>query len=359
MTAPDDTAPADTRPVDESHRFDAGALARYLATHVDGFGGPLGIEQFTGGQSNPTFLLTAGGTRYVLRKKPNGPLLPSAHAVEREYRVITALRDTAVPVARSYCLCEDATVIGTPFYVMEHVPGRIFWDPTLPGIERDERAAMYDDMNRVVASLHSVDPDAVGLGDFGRHSEYLQRQVARWSKQYRASFTQPLLAMDRLIDWLPGAIPAEQSVSIVHGDLRLDNLIFHPSEPRVMAVLDWELSTLGDPLADLAYHMITWHLRPDEFRGMAGADLAALGIPLAEAYLRRYFERTGRQPVPQQAWDVYLIYNLFRLAAILQGIAKRVEEGTAASNTARETGLKARPIAELAWRWARERLGAT
>ena len=358
MSGPSAQPVADLVPLQDRNRFDTDALRRHLASHVESFEGPLTVEQFEGGQSNPTFLLSTPGKRYVLRKKPGGPLLPSAHAVEREYRVIKALRDTPVPVARTYCLCEDASVIGTPFYVMDHVAGRILWDPTLPGITRAERAAMYDDMNRVVAALHALDPDALGLSDYGRRGDYLKRQVARWSRQYQASATQPLPAMDRLMAWLPGQIPAEESHAIVHGDLRLDNLIFHPTEPRVVALLDWELSTLGDPLADLAYHMITWHVRADEFRGMAGADLAALGIPSAKDYLRRYCERSGRQPLPQPVWDVYLIYNLFRLAAILQGIARRVEDGTAASASARETGAKARPIAELGWRWACERLGA-
>ena len=348
MSGPSAQPVADVVPLQDRNRFDTDALRRHLAAHVESFEGPLTVEQFKGGQSNPTFLLSTPGKRYVLRKKPGGPLLPSAHAVEREYRVIKALRDTPVPVARTYCLCEDASVIGTPFYVMDHVSGRILWHPTLPGIARADRSAMYDDMNRVVALLHAVDPDTVGLSDYGRRSEYLKRQVARWSRQYQASVTQPLPAMERLIEWLPSRIPAEEGLAIVHGDLRLDNLIFHPSEPRIVAVLDWELSTLGDPLADFAYHMITWHLRPDEFRGMAGADLGVLGIPSAEGYLRRYCQRSGRQPLLPAGWDVYLIYNLFRLAAILQGIAKRVDEGTAASASAHETAAKARPIAELA-----------
>lgn len=358
MSGPDAQLAAAVIPLQEHNRFDVEALRAYLAAHVEVFEGPLTVQQFKGGQSNPTFLLSTPGRRYVLRKKPGGPLLPSAHAVEREYRVIAALRDTPVPVARTYCLCEDGSVIGTPFYVMDHVGGRILWDPTLPGIAPADRAAMYDDMNRVVAALHAVDPDRVGLSDYGRRNEYLKRQVARWSRQYQASITEPLPPMDRLIEWLPERIPAEGGLAIVHGDLRLDNLIFHPYEPRIVAVLDWELSTLGDPLADFAYHMITWHLRPDEFRGMAGADLDALGIPSAENYLRRYCQRSGRQPLLPAEWDFYLIFNLFRLAAILQGIAKRVDDGTAASASARETGAKARPIAELAWRWARERLGA-
>jgi aminoglycoside phosphotransferase (APT) family kinase protein len=344
--------------VGRQHGFDTASLHRYLRDQAPRFDGPLHIERLSGGQSNPTFLLRAGEGRYVLRKKPGGVLLPSAHAIEREYRVIRALQDTNVPVAPGICLCEDASVIGTPFYVMAFVEGRIFWDPTLPGLEVADRAALYDDINRVIAALHRLEPGAVGLSDYGRSAEYLARQIARWSKQYLASKTVPCEAMDRLLEWLPSRIPASATTSLVHGDLRLDNLIVHPSEPRVVAVLDWELSTLGDPLADFSYHMLTWDLKPDEFRGMAGADLGALGIPSASAYVQRYCERVGRDPLPQPMWDFYLIYNLFRLSAILQGIAKRVDEGTAASASARETGAKAGPIAELAWRWARERLDA-
>ena len=347
-----------TMPVLEQFRFDTGALQDYMRAHVEGYQGELTVEQFKGGQSNPTFALTAGGTRYVLRKKPSGVLLPSAHAVDREYRVITALYHTGVPVARSYCLCEDAAVIGTPFYIMAHVQGRVLWDPALPGLSAAERGAIYDDMNRVVATLHGVDVAAVGLADYGRAGNYVSRQIARWSKQYLASQTTPIEAMERLIAWLPQHIPGGETTTVVHGDLRLDNLIFHPTEPRIIAVLDWELSTLGDPLVDFAYHMLTWHLQPDEFRGMAGADLAALGIPAAHDYLRRYAERTGRGAIDPAQWDFYLVYNMFRLAAILQGIAKRVEDGTAANAAARATGAKARPIGELAWRMAAERLGA-
>ena len=347
-----------TMPVPEQQQFDIAALDRYMRGHVEGYRGPLSVEQFKGGQSNPTFLLTAGGVRYVLRKKPAGILLPSAHAVEREYRVITALRDTGVPVARSYCLCEDTAVIGTPFYIMAHVEGSVLWDPTLPGMQPAERRAIFDAMNRVVATLHGIDVQRVGLTDYGRSGNYLQRQIGRWSKQYLASQTEPIEAMNRLIDWLPAHIPAQETTTIVHGDLRLDNLIFHPTEPRIVAVLDWELSTLGDPLVDFAYHMLTWYLKAQEFRGMAGADLASLGIPSADAYLQTYAERTGRTSVDPALWDFHLVYNMFRLAAILQGIAKRVEDGTAANASARETGRQARPIAEIAWRRAAERLGA-
>ena len=339
--------------------FDTVALERYLAATLDGFRAPLAVERLAGGQSNPTYRLVGGnGTRYVLRKKPAGQLLPSAHAVEREYRVTAALQGSGVPVPPALHLCEDASVIGTPFYVMAFIEGRVFWDPTLPDLTRTERAALYDDLNRVVARLHRTDPAAVGLADFGKTGDYLARQIARWSRQYRASDTTPQPAMERLIEWLPAQVPATAASSVVHGDLRMDNIIVHPTEPRIVAVLDWELSTLGDPLADLSYHLLPWHLRSEEFRGMAQADLGALGIPGADEYLARYFERSGRPAPPPEVWEVYLIFNLFRLAAILQGIAKRLEEGTAANATARETGAKAGPIAELAWRRAQERLGA-
>ena len=337
-----------TMPVQERHRFDTAALERYLRAHVEGFAGDLVVEQFKGGQSNPTFLLTAGGKRYVLRRKPPGKLLPSAHAVDREYRVLTALRDTGVPVARTYCLCEDETVIGTMFYVMEHVAGRVLWDPSLPDASRETRAAIFDQMNHVIARLHSVDYQAVGLGDYGKPGNYLERQVARWSKQYRASETERIEAFENLIEWLPKNIPSGDETSIVHGDYRLDNVIFHPTEPKLLAVLDWELSTLGHPLADFAYHCMTWRLSPDEFRGMDQLDLPALGIPTEEQYVEAYCRRTGRTSIPN--WDFYMAFNMFRLAAILQGIMGRVVEGTAASQHAIDSGRRARPMAEAGWR---------
>jgi len=338
--------------------FDIAAVEVWLASSIAGFRLPLGVRRFGDGQSNPTFLLTTPGSKYVLRKKPDDAMLPSAHAVDREYHVMRALQDTGVPVPEMLGFCEDAEVVGTPFYVMAHVEGRIFWDPTLPELTRAERAALYDDVNRVIAKLHDVDYTAVGLRDYGRAGHYLERQIARWSKQYVVSRTIPIEAMDRLIDWLPKRLPPAGTTSIVHGDLRLDNMIFHPSEPRVLALLDWELSTLGDPLADFGYHMLTWVLRAEEFRGMAGADLAALGIPAADAHLRRYTERRGLGAIDPDVWDYHLVYNLFRLAAILQGIAKRAQDGTASSANAPETGAKAGPVAEIAWKWARERLGA-
>lgn len=330
------------------------ALGDWLRGHIVGLRTPLSAQRFSGGQSNPTFLLTdAGGQRYVLRKKPAGELLPSAHAVDREYRAMKALENTDVPVARMLCYCDDASVIGTPFYVMEFVEGRIFWDPALPELPPEQRAAVYRDMNRVVAALHRVDPQAVGLGDFGRPANFFERQIGRWTKQYQASATDPIPAMDRLIQWLPAHIPAREETRIFHGDLRLDNMIFHPSEPRVLAVLDWELSTLGHPLADFAYHALPWRLTSEQFRGMAEKDIAALGgIPSEDEYLRRYCEATGRQVDPAE-YEFCVAYSMFRLAAILQGILKRSIDGTASSAQARETGLKARGIAEVAWRQVR------
>jgi aminoglycoside phosphotransferase (APT) family kinase protein len=337
--------------------LDLGTLGGYLQRQIAGFLLPCTVHRFSGGQSNPTYRVTdAAGKRYVLRKKPSGALLASAHAVDREYRVMRALEGSGVPVPRMLCFCEDEAVLGTPFYVMEHVDGRIFWDPALPELPAAERAAIYDDMNRVVAALHRVDYLAVGLGDYGRPGHFMQRQVDRWSRQYRASETEPVDAMDRLMEWLPAHIPADDSTTIFHGDLRLDNMIFHPTQPRVVALLDWELSTLGHPLADLAYHALPWRLTADQFRGMAEKDVAALAIPTESAYVRRYFERTGRPMVDADAWEFYVAYAMFRLAAILQGILKRSLDGTASSPTARETGSKARMIAEVAWAQVR-RLG--
>lgn len=341
---------AGTMPVQEKHALDLDKLAQFMAKHVEGFSGALAAEQFTGGQSNPTLLLRAGGVPYVLRRKPLGKLLPSAHAVDREYRIITALRDSAVPVPRTYCLCQDDEVIGSAFYIMEYVEGRVLWDPALPGMTAEDRGAIYREMNRVIAAIHTVDYKAAGLEDYGKPGGYFQRQIARWTKQYRASETERIEAMDRLIQWLPENIPPGDEASIVHGDYRLDNLIFHPTEPRVLAVLDWELSTLGHPLADFAYHVMAWRLRPDEFRGLLGHDLAALGIPSEELYVREYCRRTGRAAIDRDQWDFYLAYNMFRLAAILQGIMGRAVDGTAASESAIDAGKRARPTAEAAWR---------
>ena len=337
-----------TRPVAKAHSFDIESLESYMREHVDDFTGKLAVEQFKGGQSNPTFMLKAARRKYVLRRKPPGKLLPSAHAVDREYRVITALAQTDVPVARTYCLCEDESVIGTMFYIMDCVDGRVLWDPSLPGMTPGERRPIFDEMNRVIAALHKADYQAIGLADYGKPGNYFARQIDRWSKQYKASETEKIEAMDNLIDWLPKNIPAGEETSIVHGDYRLDNMIFHPTEPRVLAVLDWELSTLGHPMADFSYHMMTWRF-PTEFRGLRGHDLKALGIPTEEEYLKMYLKRTGFSPAKSSDWGFYMAYNLFRMAGILQGIMGRVVGGNAASAQALDAGKRARPMAELGW----------
>ena len=326
-------------------------VERFLAERVAGFRGPVTAERFSGGQSNPTYRLRARSGDYVLRKKPPGPLLPSAHAVDREFRVMRALAATAVPVPQVFALCEDEGVAGSAFYVMEHLDGRIFWDQRLPGVPPDERGQIFASMNKVIADLHSVDYAALGLEDFGRPGNYMARQIARWSRQYRASETVKQLAMDALIDWLPAHLPPEGAPAIVHGDYRMDNLVFHKSEPLVIGVLDWELSTVGDSLADFAYHALTWRVTPELFRGLAGVDFRALGIPDEAEYVAAYCRITGRVPIAN--WEFYLVYSLFRLAAILQGIAKRAIDGTAASADAVATGATAIPMGEQAWALAR------
>ena len=340
---------AGTMQVQERSRFDVRALEEYLRGRIEGFAGPIEVEQFKGGQSNPTFRLTAGGRRYVLRRKPMGKLLPSAHAVDREYRVMTALAGSDVPVPRTYLLCEDDAVIGSAFFVMDCVEGRVFWNGLLPDMPSDQRGAVYDEMNRVIAALHKVDYAAIGLADYGKPGNYFARQISRWSKQYQASETERIEAMDRLIEWLPANIPPEEETSIVHGDFRIDNMIFHPDEPRVLAVLDWELSTLGHPLADFSYHCMSWHVPPGIFRGLAGHDLAALGIPPEPEYVERYCRRTGRDPIDPDHWDFYIAYNMFRGAAIVQGVMKRALDGNAASQHAIQVGKTARPTAEAGW----------
>jgi aminoglycoside phosphotransferase (APT) family kinase protein len=334
------------------HAFDTRRLQEHLEKHLPEFRGPLEVKQFQGGQSNPTYLLTTSTAKYVLRSKP-GPvakLLPSAHAIEREFHVMRALAAHGIPVPWTLLLVEDESVIGRAFYLMEHVEGRILWDQSLPGLSKAERAAIYDEMNSVIARLHAVDIERAGLADFGKTGNYFERQIARWSRQYRASETEPVDAMNRLIDWLPAHIPPGDETTVVHGDFRMDNLIFHPSEPRVVAVLDWELSTLGHPLADFSYHCMSWHIPPGAFRGIAGLDHAALGIPSEADYIRRYVERTGRGSI--ENWNFYLAYNLFRIAAILQGVYKRATEGLASSNNAMQHGRNARTLAELGWHYA-------
>ncbi|MEO8154320.1 MAG: phosphotransferase family protein [Rhizobacter sp.] len=351
-----------TKPFAAQHAFNTLALEAHLHAHLPGFAGPMQIEQFKGGQSNPTYRLITPERAYVMRSKP-GPsakLLPSAHAIEREFRVMSALHGSDVPVPAMHLLCEDESVIGRAFFIMECMQGRVMWDQSLPGMTVTERAQIYDELNRVMAAMHRVDVRAAGLADYGRPGSYFERQIARWSKQYLASITQPIDAMDRLMEWLPAHMPAsardESQVSIVHGDYRLDNVMFHPTEPRAIAVLDWELSTIGHPLADFSYHCMSWHIPQSTFRGIGGLDLKSLGIPDEPAYIRRYCERTGRSDVASVMadWNFYLAYNMFRAAGISQGIAKRVESGTASSAEALQVAASARPLAEMAWRFAQQ-----
>ncbi|HZP71021.1 MAG TPA: phosphotransferase family protein [Pseudolabrys sp.] len=345
-----------TRDVAPALRLDTAKLEGYLAAHIGGFAGPLTVRQFKGGQSNPTYLLETPRRRYVLRRKPPGKLLPSAHAVDREYRVIRALHAQGFPVAEPLVFCADETVAGTPFYVMNFVDGRVFWEPQIPGAGPGERAAIYDSMNATIARLHGFDPARIGLSDFGRGENYVARQVERWSKQYRASETEKIDAMERLIEWLPKHIPAAGPVRLVHGDYRLDNLIIARERPEVIAVLDWELSTLGDPLADFSYHLMAWHMPHSESAAgtatLVGHDLEALGIPSMNDYVDAYVTRTGLDPRPHL--PVYLAYNFFRIAAILQGIIGRVRDGTATSEYAPGKAEMIRPLADKAWDFARQ-----
>lgn len=351
-----------TKPVSDTHAFDVSALEVWMSAQVAGFAGPITVEMFKGGQSNPTYKLVTPGRSYVMRSKP-GPvakLLPSAHAIEREFKVMQGLAGTDVPVPHMYAPCEDESIIGRAFYIMEFKAGRVLWDQSLPGMTPQQRGAIYDEMNRVMAALHTVDVTRQGLADYGKPGNYFERQIGRWSKQYVASVTQPIDEMDKLMAWLPMNMPAsakdDSKVSIVHGDYRMDNLMFAADAPQVVAVLDWELSTLGHPLADFSYHCMAWHIPASLGRGIGGLDIAALGIPSEAEYMRRYCERTGLA-TPQQLqadWNFYLAYNMFRIAAILQGIAKRVEAGTASSAQAKAAGDTARPMAQLAWSYAQK-----
>ncbi len=343
--------PENLTPVREAHAFDQARLADFMKSNVDGFGGALNVLQFEGGQSNPTFHLTDGsGRMYVLRKKPPGKLLPSAHQVDREYRVIKALSDhTDVPVPRPYALCQDDSVIGTAFYLMEFLPGRILADPKMPDIPPADRGKIFDSMNDVLARIHNVDYRAVGLGDFGREGQYIQRQIARWTSQYDLARTDDIASMELLKKWLPANLPPGDETRINHGDYRLGNTIVHPTEPRVIAVLDWELSTLGHPLADLGYNCMMYHFGEGfgASAGYAGMDLKAFGIPAEQEYLAAYARRTGRKEIPD--WNFFLAFSLFRLAAIVQGVYKRGLDGNASSETAKQYGNRARVLADLAW----------
>jgi aminoglycoside phosphotransferase (APT) family kinase protein len=343
-----------TKDVARTLTIDAARLEDYLTAQVNGFAGPLTIKQFKGGQSNPTYLLETPVQRYVLRRKPPGKLLPSAHAVDREYRVISALHAQDFPVAEPILYCDDERVAGTAFYLMTFVDGRVFWEPQMPGSNPVERAAVYDAMNETIARLHSFEPGKIGLGDFGRGENYVARQIERWSKQYRTSQTETIDAMERLIAWLPQHVPPSGPTRLVHGDYRLDNLIVAREQPKIIAVLDWELSTLGDPLADFTYHLMAWHMPHSESAAgtatLAGHDLGGLGIPSMEDYVDDYVTRTGLDPRPHL--PAYLAYNFFRIAAILQGIIGRVRDGTATSEFAPAKAEMIRPLAEKAWEFA-------
>ena len=344
-----------TKEVAAPLRFDVARLEGYLAANAKGFAGPLGVRQFKGGQSNPTYLLETPARKYVLRRKPPGKLLPSAHAVDREFRVISALSAQGFPVAEPVVYCADESITGTAFYVMSYVEGRVFWEPDMPGSNPAERAAVYDAMNATLAKLHSFEPAAIGLSDYGKGENYVARQVDRWTRQYRASETDKIDDMERLMAWLPGHLPPAAPVRLVHGDYRLDNVILHASEPKVLAVLDWELSTLGDPLADFTYHLMQWNMPTTEAGAgtgtLVGVDLASLGIPQLPAYVDAYVARTGLDPRPYLA--VYSAYNFFRLAAILQGIVGRVRDGTATNENAPARAAMVRPLAAKAWEFAR------
>jgi aminoglycoside phosphotransferase (APT) family kinase protein len=344
-----------TKPVEERHRIDETKLDAWMKNNVQDYRGPLTVLQFKGGQSNPTYRLDTPGRSYVLRRKPFGKLLPSAHAVDREFRVISALHKVRFPVAEPYALCSDESVIGSMFYIMGMVEGRVLWNGALPSCSREERGAIYRAQIETLAQLHSYDPEKIGLADYGKPGNYFARQVDRWSKQYRASETQNIPEMNRLIEWLPKTVPTQERVSIVHGDYRLDNMIFHLKEPKVIAILDWELSTLGDPLADFTYFLMNWVMPPEGRSGLAGLDIKALGIPSIEETAALYCKLTNRSGLPELNW--YFAYNVFRITAILQGIAGRIRDGTAASARAAESVKRVVPLAQAAINFAK-RAGA-
>ena len=350
MASDAQTSMSGTIEVADRDRLDLDRLAGWMAAHVEGFAGPLSYAKFAGGQSNPTYRLDTPGHAYVLRRKPFGPILPSAHAVDREYRVIAGLHPTGFPVPRSYGLCEDEAVVGAPFYVMEMVEGRTLWDGSLPGMTPAERTAHYRAMIDTLAALHTTDYPAAGLGDYGKPGNYFERQVARWTKQYRAAETERMEPVERLIDWLPRTLPEQGGTTIVHGDYRVDNMIFAGGEPRVVAVLDWELSTLGDPLADFSYFLMSWVTQPEGRSGVMGMTGPDTGIPTVDDVVARYCDATGRAGVPDLDW--YFAYNLFRLTGIVQGIKKRIQIGTASSAQAEKTVARIGALAEAAWGFA-------
>ena len=341
-----------TREVRSAHQFDVAQLDEYLRSHLDGYSGPLKVRQFKGGQSNPTYLLETPACRYVLRRKPPGELLSSAHAVDREFRVISALYAAGFPVPRPHLLCKDEQIVGTMFYIMEFLDGRIVWDLDLPDCSPGERGEIYAGLNETIARLHNFDPAKLGLADFGKPGNYFSRQISRWSRQYVASELEKIDAMHRLMDWLPQNIPDDDSSSVVHGDFRLDNVVLHSSEPRVIGVLDWELSTIGHPVGDFTYHLMAWQMPEIGIgsTGLSGKDLALLGIPSEDEYVRAYCERTGRDGIADR--DFYSAYNFFRIAAILQGLAGRVRDGTAASAHAGKAAAAVKPLADIGWSFA-------
>ena len=333
-------------------KFDEEALDAYMRAHVAGYDGPLTVKKFKGGQSNPTYLLTTPTKKYVLRRKPPGKLLPSAHAVDREYKVMAALGPEGFPVPKTYALCEDPDIIGTAFFIMDFVEGRIFWESSLPEASKEERTPLFHALIDTLAALHTIDYKKVGLSDFGKPGNYFERQIGRWSKQYEAAETDTIDEMNALIKWLPTAIPADDATSIVHGDFRFDNVIMHPSEAKALAVLDWELSTLGHPLADFTYFLMVWYFPPSVRGGLMGLDLEALGIPTIDAAAQRYCSQTGRTEVPDL--DFCLSYNMFRLCSIAQGVYARALQGNASSPQAIEIGKQVKPLAALAWRHAQK-----
>lgn len=346
-----------TKEVNEKHKIDESKLAQWLEANVEGYAGPLEVRQFKGGQSNPTYQLVTPGRKYVLRRKPPGKLLPSAHAVDREFRVISALYPTGFPVPRPFALCEDESVIGTMFYVMDCVEGRVLWEPQVPGVDAKTRAAIFDTQNETLARLHNLDYVKIGLEDFGRPGNYFGRQINRWGKQYLASIDGSIPEMDKLLEWLPKNIPEGETSTVVHGDYRLDNMLLHPTEPKCIAVLDWEISTIGDPLADFTYHLLQWRM-PAGGTGGGTGSLAGVtfgpetGIPSEADYIAKYCERTGRKGIDNI--DYFFAYNFFRLACILQGIAGRVRDGTAASAHAVQSSSNVVPMAKQAWLYAQK-----
>jgi len=333
-------------------KFDEAALEKFMRAHVEGFEGPVTVKKFKGGQSNPTYLLMTPAKKYVLRRKPPGKLLPSAHAVDREYKVMTALGGEGFPVPKTYALCEDPDIIGTAFFIMDFVEGRIFWDSSLPEASKEERTPLYHALIDTLAQLHMIDFEAAGLGDYGKPGNYFERQIGRWSKQYQAAETETIDEMNSLIEWLPTAIPADDATSIVHGDFRFDNVIMHPTQAKALAVLDWELSTLGHPLADFTYFLMVWHFPPAVRGGLAGVDIEALGIPSLEDAVARYCSQTNREEDPDL--EFCLAYNMFRLGSIAQGVYARALQGNASSPQAIELGAQVRPLGALAWHYAQK-----